>query len=277
LSRRSLETRLSALVAAYGPARLSRDPLSLVRPYPDDRDREVAGLVASSLAFGSVSQVLRSASRVLSALGPRPARSAGLARTAAALRDFRHRWVTGGDVARMLAVAARIQAEWGSVEEFFLEGFGGEVGPALTSFSRRAKEMVGDDGGNGRGFRYLFPEPAGGSAAKRLCLFLRWMARPDDGLDLGVWTRLPPSALVIPLDTHVLRISRHLGLTSRRTASWATARDITAGLRELSPADPVRYDFAIAQLGISRDCRHRYDQAACGACPLREVCSLANP
>lgn len=272
-----LRERLSALAESYGPARLSRDPLSLVRPYADGRDREVAGLVASSLAFGAVGQVLASASTVLARLGPRPARAAGLPRTAAALRGFRHRWVTGADMARLLSVAARIQEEHGSVESFFLRGFTGELGPAITSFSRRAKAMAAEEGETGRGFRFLFPEPAGGSAVKRLCLYLRWMARPDDGLDLGVWSGVPPAALVIPLDTHVLRISRYIGLTARRDASWTTAVEVTAALRALSPEDPVRYDFAIAQLGISKGCRHRYHEESCGACPLYGPCTLTSP
>jgi endonuclease III len=79
---------------------------------------------------------------------------------------------------------------------------------------------------------------------------------------------------VIPLDTHVLRISRYIGLTERRTASWATALDVTASLRRLSPEDPTRYDFAIAQLGISRGCLHRRVPETCGECPLDAVCSL---
>jgi hypothetical protein len=107
---------------------------------------------------------------------------------------------------------------------------------------------------------------------KRLCLFLRWMARPDDGIDLGVWKGLPPSALVIPLDTHVLRISRAIGLTERRSASFRTALDVTASLRRLDPEDPVRYDFAIAQLGITRGCRHRHVPELCTPCPLRAGC-----
>jgi uncharacterized protein (TIGR02757 family) len=100
------------------------------------------------------------------------------------------------------------------------------------------------------------------------------MARPADGLDLGLWTAVTPRELVIPLDTHVLRISRYVGLTTRRTATWATAREITDALARLCPEDPVRYDFAIAQLGISRGCLHRRVPDRCSTCPLDPICGL---
>jgi uncharacterized protein (TIGR02757 family) len=271
-----LRKRLDALVRRYSPF-LDRDPLSLVRPHPDPRDREVAGLVASGLAFGGVAQVMRSARVVLGALGPRPARAVRKGAAAGALAGFRHRWVSGEDVALLLDVCARMLTEAGSVESFFLDGFdedSPDLGAALTSFSRRAKLLAGEEGKSRRGFRYLVPEPGRGSAAKRLCLFTRWMARPDDGLDLGIWRGVPPSALVIPLDTHVLRISRYIGLTKRRTATWSTALEITDALRDLCPEDPTRYDFALAQLGISRGCLHRRERETCSRCPLDEVCTL---
>jgi uncharacterized protein (TIGR02757 family) len=222
-----------------------------------------------------VRQVLRSGRAVLEVLGPRPSlaiRDGDLSRR---LRDFRHRWVSGSDVARLLRGVARALEDHGSLEACFLAGLEPEaehVGPALDAFSRGVKGLA--PGRRSRGFEYLLPEPSRGGAAKRLCLFVRWMARADDGVDLGVWSGVDPAKLVIPLDTHVLRISRYVGLTERRTAGFATALDVTRALRRLDPADPVRYDFAIAQLGISRGCLHRREAAACGACPLDPVCTL---
>jgi endonuclease III len=99
------------------------------------------------------------------------------------------------------------------------------------------------------------------------------MVRPADGVDLGLWP-IPATALVIPVDTHVHRISRNLGLTTRRTASWATAEEITARLRLFDPEDPVKYDFALCHLGVSRDCPSRPDLAKCAHCVLRDVCGV---
>ncbi|MBC7172411.1 MAG: DUF2400 family protein, partial [Polyangiaceae bacterium] len=101
--------------------------------------------------------------------------------------------------------------------------------------------------------------------------YLRWMSRPSDGVDLGLWS-VAPSALVVPLDTHVHRIARNLGLTERNDASWRTAEEVTAALRELDPDDPVKYDFALCHHGVSRECPSRRDSAKCGACVLHSVC-----
>jgi uncharacterized protein (TIGR02757 family) len=259
-------------VAAYGSERLAGDPLSLVRPYGDPRDREVAGLVVAGLAFGSAKVVIRSGRAVLEVLGSSPARGIRDARRLRRLRGFRHRWVSGEDVAGVLGGVAGVLRSHGSLEALFLEGFGvgdPDVGPALGRFARALRA-----GAATRGARYLLPDPSTGGAAKRLCLFLRWMARPDDGLDLGVWSGVPASALVMPLDTHVLRIARYIGLTTRRTASFATAREITRSLARLDPEDPTRYDFAIAQLGISRGCVHRREPDRCDVCPLTSLCTL---
>jgi endonuclease III len=79
---------------------------------------------------------------------------------------------------------------------------------------------------------------------------------------------------VIPVDTHIHRISRNLGLTDRRTAAWATAEEITAALREFDPEDPVKYDFALCHLGVSRECPSRPDPVKCQRCVLQDVCSV---
>jgi len=148
----------------------------------------------------------------------------------------------------------------GSIESFFIEGDvdpdAPTLGPALDAFGTGvfaldARPFVPDGVVPHRdGARWLLPLPAGGSACKRSCLFLRWMVRPDDGVDCGVWTRISPSRLVLPLDTHLLRVVRALGWTKRRSAGWPMALEATARLRALDPADPVRFDFALSRLGI---------------------------
>ena len=117
-----------------------------------------------------------------------------------------------------------------------------DVGPALDSFSRRALALdltaaYGRRVPKRAGVCYFFPRPSAGSACKRLNLFLRWMVRRD-GLDLGVWSRVSPAQLVVPLDTHVIRVGRCLRLTRYTSPGWRMAQDITASLRRLDPADP---------------------------------------
>jgi len=120
--------------------------------------------------------------------------------------------------------------------------------------------------------KHLLPNPASGSCVKRWNMFLRWMIRSDDGIDLGLWKNVSPSKLVIPLDRHISRISRNLGLTERSQDDWRTAQEITDALRKMDPADPVKYDFALCHLGISRVCTHGKNADDCLACGLRKFC-----
>jgi uncharacterized protein (TIGR02757 family) len=149
--------------------------------------------------------------------------------------------------------------------------FHGETGDFRESLARFADALRGN--ARDRSTRHLVSDPRAGSACKRLALYARWMIRPADGVDLGLWS-ISPSELVIPLDTHIHRISRNLGFTSRQTPSWATAEEITAELRRYDPDDPVKYDFALCHLGVSRDCPSRPDPDKCAGCVLRSVCSV---
>lgn len=259
-----LKRRLDELYRHYDGRLLDPDPLELVREQATAADREVVGLVASGLAFGSVVQIKRSIVAVLDVLGSRPAAEVASAEPrdlARRLRGFRHRWVDGRDVACLLAFAAQMRASHGSIEAFFGEGLNPDdpdVGPALASFSRRALAL--DDGGlyGGRrlparaGVRYFFPSPEGGSACKRLNLYLRWMARKG-GVDLGVWRRPDPRQLVLPLDAHTRAIARRLRFTRYRSPGWPMAVDITHRLRRFDPGDPVKYDFALYRLDQWKD------------------------
>jgi len=157
------------------------------------------------------------------------------------------------------------------------------VGPALSAFSRRMLERTGLPAGPGvvggrllpgAPVRTFFSSPEKGSACKRFNLYLRWMVRREGGLDFGLWTSIPPAALVIPLDTHVARIAGLMGLTRRRTADWKMALEVTDALRRLDPLDPVKYDFALCRLGILEYCPRRVDPVKCAACLIRPACTL---
>ena len=271
--RRTLKRRLEVLVEQTDrPARRAADPVGFVHRYADPGDAEVAGLVASSLAFGNVVAVRRSVGRVLEAMGPSPAEAvateAGRAALHRSLESFVHRVWRGQQVATMLANAGALRQAHGSLGERFGAHFR-EAGELREGLARFADELRGPE--PDRSLRHLVPDPRAGSACKRLLLYLRWMVRPADGVDLGLWP-VDPSHLIIPVDTHVHRIARNLGLTARRDASWRTAEEITAALRRYDPADPVRYDFAICHLGVSKDCPSRRDPVKCAPCVLRPVC-----
>ncbi len=224
------------------------DPLQLLYDYPSVRDREVAALVAASLAYGRVGQILESVSFVLSVLGPSP-RAFLLERPheelRSALSGFRHRFSPGEEMADLLRAARRVIREAGSLEAGFTPGMAGghaTVLPALTTFVRTLREAGGRDG-------FLLARPERGSACKRWHLFLRWMVRSDD-VDPGGWPGIPASMLVVPLDTHMHRIGRGLGGTARKQADGKAALEVTEMFRSVAPEDPVRYDFSLTRLGI---------------------------
>jgi uncharacterized protein (TIGR02757 family) len=228
------------------------DPLEFLYDYPDLRDREIVGLVASSLAYGRVSQILKSVSSVLSRM-PYPARylrRASVGSLRGAFADFKHRFTTGEDLCFMLAGIKHVIERYGSLSTCFVMGLNEDhdtVIPALTAF---VNELTAAGGRQ----NYLLPSPADGSACKRLNLFVRWMVRRDE-VDPGGWEAVPTSKLIVPLDTHMHTICLALDITERKQADLRTAAEITAAFRTISPEDPVRYDFALTRLGIRKDAK----------------------
>jgi uncharacterized protein (TIGR02757 family) len=259
------------------------DPIHLVRRYADPADREVAGFCAASLAFGRVASVLASIEALLAIMGPSPAafvRAFDPVRDRGAFATLGHRWIRGRDLAALVLTLRHMRATAGSIEAFFLQGHdpgARDVGPALDRFCDRAcaVDLRPVYGRVPRlpGVRYFVPTPAAGSGCKRLNLFLRWMVRRD-AIDLGVWSRVPPSQLVVPLDTHVIRVGRCLRLTRYRSPGWRMAADITESLRRLDPVDPVKYDFSLCHLGMRNACGFGRPQRD-SQCPLRGICRPA--
>jgi uncharacterized protein (TIGR02757 family) len=201
------------------------------------------------------------------------------------LRALVHRWTRGEDLAALVWILRQMLEHSGSIESFFLEGdreSDADIGEALDSFSARALAMdvtpvYGLPGaasrarrGKGPGVSYFFPRPSAGSACKRLNLFLRWMVRKDE-IDLGVWNRVSPARLIVPLDTHVIRLGRCLRLTRFVSPGWKMASDITASLRRLDPIDPIRFDFAICHVGMMSACGFGEKQGD-SQCPLKGLC-----
>jgi uncharacterized protein (TIGR02757 family) len=257
------KSQLEELYTCYNRREfVSPDPLEFLYDYDDARDREIVALIASSLAYGRVGQILKSVSTVLERMSSpsdflKRASRESLRQTFA---NFKHRFTTGEGLAAMLYGVKKAVERYGSLHACFLDGLGeGDetVLPALSVFV-----AVLDAGANGNAGS-LMPSPSGGSACKRLNLFLRWMVRRDD-VDPGGWFGVPCSKLVVPLDTHMHRASRGLGLTKRRQADMRTSLEITSAFREIAPADPVKYDFALTRLGIRDDTDLRAFLQKCG-------------
>lgn len=274
-----LKPVLDDLVRAFECATQVADPVRVLSRYPDPADRELAAFVASGLAFGRVQSVINSVEAVLGVLGPHPADSVRRfdeARDGHRLEPIVHRWTRGDDLIALFAVLREMLRQAGSIEAFFARGLAPDatdVREALDSFSARACALLpgGSEARGSRGVRYFFARPSAGSACKRLNLFLRWMVR-HDAIDPGGWTRVRAAQLVVPLDVHVIRVGRCLGLTTRKSPGWEMAADITAGLRTIDPQDPVKYDFALCHLGMLGQCHYGHRSPAGDPCPLSGFC-----
>jgi uncharacterized protein (TIGR02757 family) len=275
-----LAERLDSLYRDYNREDSASDPVHRVRPFADRADREVAGFCAAALAFGRVASVLNSIDTLLRIMGPHPAAYVRAFEPDAPhpeLKAMVHRWTKGVDLAALLWILRQMIDRSGSIESFFLEGYDEtheDVGAALDSLSTRALQLD-IRRAYGRvprrpGVCYFFPRPSAGSACKRLNLYLRWMARKD-AVDLGVWSRLPVRKLVVPLDTHVIRLGRCLRLTRYTSPGWRMAADITASLRALDPDDPVRFDFSLCHIGMMNACGFGRRQGD-AQCPLKGLC-----
>jgi len=245
-----LKPELERLYAAYnGPQYIHPDPLQFVLLYRDVRDREIAAILASSLAYGRVAQILRSVSCVLEEMGESPHRFLRHSRTPALRRAFAcftHRFATGRGLAGLLTGIRALIGQEGSLYRAFLKGYApgpGGVVPALAGWVKALRAGAEEDPG------HLLPDPGKGSACKRLNLFLRWMVRKD-AVDPGGWEAVSPADLVVPLDIHMFRASRELGFTRRLHADMAAALEVTGGFRQLRPEDPLRYDFVLTRAGI---------------------------
>ena len=276
----ALHDKLEDLYEHFNDAHAVSDPIQIVRRYVRDDDREIVGFCAAALAFGRVQSVLNSIAGLLREMGDAPAsyvRSFDPAKDRRSLDHVGHRWIRGIDLAALMWLLRQMLESHGSLEAFFAAGVESDaetVEGGLESFSRRACSLdmkaVYRQSSPRPGVSYFFARPSSGGACKRLNLFLRWMVRCDR-VDLGVWHRVRPAQLIVPLDTHVIRLGRCLRLTRYRSAGWRMAADITRSLRALNPDDPVRFDFSLCHVGMMGACGYGTKQRD-SQCPLRGLC-----
>ncbi|HEX8790176.1 MAG TPA: TIGR02757 family protein [Polyangiaceae bacterium] len=254
---------------------MQADPVSMVHRYRAPEDQELVGLACACVAFGNVKAIRMKLDDLLARLGEHPARIADdPADLHARLRGWKHRVFRGEDLARLLAGARAVQRADGSLGARFSRELAahGELREALAAWCD-AIRAAGDlrPSARRRGPAHLLPDPRGPSGCKRLLLYLRWMVRPADGVDLGLWD-LGAERLLIPVDVHIHRLGKNLGFTRRRAASWRTAEEITAALRRYDPDDPAGYDFSLCHMGMLQRCPSRRDAERCEGCGVKPVC-----
>lgn len=240
---------------------LDPDPLAVVLDYGGGADQELAGIVCAALALGSAPLIVAACRAALSLIRPNrgcPAPNSLSARLDAmddselvrAFAGFRYRFFDGADLSAFLCGIRDARRAYGSLEAAFLSAADRTEEDYAGAASRFVRTLAALSPAPWK--PNLFPDPARGSAAKRVFLFLRWMVRRD-AVDPGPWTRCDAGKLVVPLDTHMAAACRRLGFLTRKTTDLAAARQATAALRKLRPDDPVRYDFCMTRPGIRPD------------------------
>lgn len=270
-------------------ARRGSDPVDFVHRYRTSSDRELVALVAANLAFGNVKAIRLKVGELLERIGPSPSNAAeNEAALHAALDGWKHRVFKGEDVARLLAGARRIQRSDGSLGAAFARAlreadaaFPSDeyeaLREAIATFCNRIRVAGGlplpgeSSKTDRRGPVNLLSNARAGGGAKRLLLFLRWMVRPADGIDLGLWD-IPARRLLMPVDVHIHKLARNLGFTKRNDVSWKTAVEITTALRRFDEGDPTRYDFSLCHMGMLQRCPSRRDPVRCEGCGVKPVC-----
>ncbi|MEW6055374.1 MAG: TIGR02757 family protein [Bdellovibrionota bacterium] len=269
----------------HQPHWIVSDPVQYVHRYSRVEDQEIAGYLASCFAYGSVKLVHRAVARILSAMGDSPAKFVRNYKGQKAWPGFYHRFHTEEHVEILVQVLKEALDEQGSLGGLFLsqrdkdfsqDPFEQVLHGAALWFRERSMRQIEKRAKPelARGMRFFFNSPADGSACKRTVMFMRWMVRRDE-IDIGVWDWMRPEQLVIPVDTHVARISYYLYLRGGKelqAPNWKMAREITQELKKVNPLDPVCYDFALARLGILDICKRKYVQSICERCPVEKGC-----
>ncbi len=250
--------------------RIAHDPIEFPHRFANPEDIEAAGLIASSFAYGRIDLFKSVTGAILNIMGEAPYDfliNFNPVKHRKLFFGISYRFSSNDDIIAFLSVLHNALKEYGRLESLFKQNYSDSdqnVEKALTGFVnalfRINTQTVRTESA---GFRHFFPSPENRSACKRMNLFLRWMIRDKD-IDLGIWKGIPKNKLIIPLDTHIAKISKCLSLTKRKSADWLMAVEITESLKGFDSEDPLKYDFALCHHGVTKLC----SQMRCKECSL---------
>jgi len=255
--------------------RILHDPIEFPHRYKNSGDIEVAGYLACCFAYGRIGLFKPVIEKILSIMGESPydfLLHFSVARQAKHFQGIHYRFNRNEDIICLLFMLHKILKKEGSLENIFMEHYRDtdeNIGNGLAAMMDRflSVDTTKIYGRNIKpsGLLQFFPSPAKGSTCKRSALFLRWMIRDRD-IDFGIWKKIPKDRLVIPLDTHIMKISQCLGFTNRNSADWKTAIEITEALKQFDQKDPLKYDFALCHQGVSGLCQGKGHSTSCMHC-----------
>ncbi len=284
---KKLKECLEPLYEKFEESYLYSDPLGFVHKFDDPKDIEVAGFIAAGFAFGSVSQILKVINKIDKIVNHEFyefALNFDIAECSKLFKGFYYRFIKEQDIIILFSILSEMLKKYGSIEKFFMEGYNPSdlnLKNAIISFSERAIKLA-DFSHVYNGLvvpkdskaHFFFTSPFNNSPCKRMNLYLRWMIRNSDNLDFGIWPDIQPYQLIMPVDTHIGRISQYIGLTKRKNPSFRMAEEITNNLKKLDHFDPIKYDFAITRLGILNLCPKTKNEESCEKCSIFNVCKL---
>lgn len=220
--------------------------------FEDPRDIEIVGFWVATLAWGRRATIIDKGAQLIELMGGEPHKFITEHREEdrARFAEWKHRTFTYTDTLYFLEFLQQYYRENDSLESAFsdhLRPEDADIGPALAGFHNQFFSLPDAP----RRTRKHVATPDRKSRCKRLCMFLRWMVRQDDrGVDFGIWNNISPAQLCLPLDVHVERVARHLGLLARKQADWKAVEELTAACRRFDPEDPAKYDFALFGMGV---------------------------
>lgn len=252
MNNNALRDLLNEKVALYNsPELISSDPISIPHQFSKREDIEISGFLAATIAWGQRTTILKNANRLMQYMDNQPydfVMNAG-ADDLRQLSGFVHRTFNGDDCLFFVEALKYIYTQCGGLETVFSKGISpldSNVFNGIISFRDsflQAPHLL-------RSRKHL-ANPAKGSTAKRINMFLRWMVRSDEkGVDFGLWKQISPAQLCCPLDVHVGNVARKLGLLSRTQNDWKAVEELTENLRKFDSEDPIKYDFALFGMGV---------------------------
>lgn len=256
-----LAPALDALVKQYKvPGYILNDPIQIPHRFADDpKACELTAFITALFSYGRRDLIIETVTNLFRLTNNDPVgflENFDARRDAKLFKHFVYRFNKGPDVAYLWHRLQWAYREFGSLENMFGAAMR-KPGDLKSGIANFIDMLLGENPPNSYGLKFLFAHPEKGGACKRFNMFLRWMVRqdvhPDSRVDFGLWKHaLTPAELLIPLDTHILKMNSHLGLSPRKDNSWQTAEEITQVFRRLCPSDPVKYDYALFGFSIDK-------------------------
>lgn len=261
-----LRTFLDKKVAEYNrPSFIVDDPISIPHQYHQRQDIEIAGFFTAIFSWGNRTTIIKKTRELMQLMDGAPYQfilqhqDTDLKK----LLDFRHRTFNATDLLYFIAFFRHHYSHYPSLEDAFLRPWEDrpraaaeppetdwQAERALSAFYHYFFSLDGPSVLVPPRTRKHIASPEKHSSCKRINMFLRWMVRNDNnGVDFGIWPRIPMARLICPLDLHVARVAKKLGLLNRKPSDWQAATDLTDQLSLMDPADPTKYDFALFGLG----------------------------